>query len=66
MHGVSVICPSCFEAFEVPAPHPGELPCDVDYDCEVCCRPMRISFDEDEDEGVVGNAYGLGDSGPWG
>jgi hypothetical protein len=65
MPGVSVICPSCFEEFEVPAPHPGEVPCDVDYDCEVCCRPMRIAFDEEDGE-VVGNAYGLGENGPWG
>jgi hypothetical protein len=65
MSGVSVICPSCFEEFEVPAPHSSEVPCDVDYDCEVCCRPMRIAFDEDDGE-IVGNAYGLGENGPWG
>jgi hypothetical protein len=55
-----VICPSCCQEFEVPAPHFSETPCDVDYDCEVCCRPMRISFDEMDGE-VVGSAYGLGD-----
>ena len=41
----SVTCPSCFESFEVAAPALAELPSDVDYDCEVCCRPMRIYFD---------------------
>lgn len=75
----SVTCPSCFESFEVAAPALAELPCDVDYDCEVCCRPMRIYFeagepfgldsDEDEEdshEDILATAYGLGESGPWG
>lgn len=56
----SVTCPTCFEEFEVPAPHFSEVPCTVDYDCEVCCRPMSISFWE-EDEEIVAEAYGLGD-----
>jgi hypothetical protein len=60
-----VTCPSCFEVFSVPSPHPDELPSDVDYDCEICCRPLRIFFEEDSGE-VVGTAYGLGDSGPFG
>ena len=62
MHGVIVICPSCFQEFEVAAPHPSELPADVDDDCEVCCRPMRIAFNEDDGE-ITGNAYGLGENG---
>jgi len=53
-----VTCPSCFEEFEVPLPHSSETPCEVDYDCEVCCRPMIISFWE-EDEEVMGMARGL-------
>lgn len=60
MHTVPVTCPTCYEEFEVPAPAHSEVPADVDYDCEVCCRPMRIYFDE-EDGDVVGTAYGLGD-----
>ena len=40
-----VTCPTCFEVFEVAVPHPGELPTEFDYDCEVCCRPMVITFD---------------------
>jgi hypothetical protein len=60
MHTTEVTCPSCFEEFSVPAPDITECPSDVDYDCEVCCRPMRISFYE-EDDWVVGEAYGLGD-----
>lgn len=55
-----VTCPSCFQEFEVPAPWPDETPCDVDYDCEVCCRPMRIWFELDDGE-VTGTASGLGD-----
>lgn len=57
-----VVCPSCFQEFEVPCPHHTELPCDLDYDCEVCCRPMRILFQMDECEGEMrATAYGLGD-----
>jgi hypothetical protein len=57
---VSVTCPSCFQIFEVAAPGFGEIPCDVDYDCEVCCRPLRIYFEEDDGE-VMATGYGLGD-----
>lgn len=60
---MSVTCPSCFQEFAVPAPSPDEVPCDVDYDCEVCCRPLRIYFEE-TDGAVTGTAYGLGDGGP--
>ena len=60
MNTVTVTCPSCFEEFDVAAPDITEVPADVDYDCEICCRPMRITFDEEDGE-VVGAAYGLGD-----
>ncbi len=60
METCDVTCPSCFQVFSVPAPSPDECPCDVDYDCEVCCRPLRIAFEE-EDGWVTGEAYGLGD-----
>lgn len=46
MESRPVQCPTCFEWFEVAAPPPEEVPCEVDYDCEVCCRPMLIGFDE--------------------
>lgn len=65
MHTTPVTCPSCFQEFEVPAPSFAEVPCDVDYDCEICCRPLRILFEEAEGE-VFGSAYGLGESGPYG
>ncbi len=60
MHLIDVTCPSCFQVFGVAAPHPDECPCDVDYDCEVCCRPLRIAFWDDDGE-IAGDAYGLGD-----
>ncbi|HEX5791459.1 MAG TPA: CPXCG motif-containing cysteine-rich protein [Luteolibacter sp.] len=47
MDFASVTCPTCFEVFEVAVPPPDERPCEVDYDCEVCCRPMVIAFDEE-------------------
>jgi hypothetical protein len=37
-----------------------EVPCEWDYDCEVCCAPMRILFGGDED-GVSAEARGLGE-----
>ena len=48
MEFAEVTCPTCFEVFEVAVPHPDEMPTEVDYDCEVCCRPMVIVFTEDE------------------
>jgi hypothetical protein len=55
-----VVCPTCHESFAVPAPDLSEVPCEWDYDCEVCCAPMRIVFTADE-EGVVAEARGLGE-----
>ena len=60
MNTTEVTCPTCFETFEVPAPHESEVPCSVDYDCEVCCRPMRIDFAE-QDGFVFAEAHGLGE-----
>jgi len=55
-----VVCPTCFENFEVPAPDVAEVPCEWDYDCEICCAPMRILFSAGED-GVLADARGLGE-----
>lgn len=57
---VEVTCPSCFEVFSVAAPAEAESPCSVDYDCEVCCRPMIISFWFEDGE-AVGDARSLDD-----
>ena len=66
MEGLPVTCPSCFELFEVAAPPVAEVPCEIDYDCEVCCRPMLIAFHsefcgEDDPPEIVAEARGLGD-----
>lgn len=56
----TVWCPSCLQAFEVAGPSPQECPTEWDYDCEVCCRPMVIRFDTDDDE-VRAEARGIND-----
>lgn len=36
-------CPSCFEWFSFTLPHElGQGEVELDYDCEVCCRPMFV------------------------
>ena len=50
-----VTCPFCFQTFLVAAPAVDSLPVSVDYDCEVCCRPMLLHF-ELEDETVTATA----------
>ncbi len=47
---LTVICPSCFQAFEIAAPESDALPAEFDYDCEICCRPMVISCSVEGDE----------------
>ena len=48
MDFAEVTCPTCFEFFEVAVPPLEEQPAEVDYDCEVCCRPMVIVFNGEE------------------
>ncbi len=55
---VSVTCPSCFEQFEVAVPPADELPAELDYDCEICCRPLVISIRDDGD-GLAAEARGI-------
>lgn len=57
---VRVTCPTCFETFEVLAPALSELPAEMDYDCEVCCRPMVLRLYAEEEE-IFGEAEGLDD-----
>jgi hypothetical protein len=47
---VNVICPSCLQRFQVAVPPREELPAELDYDCEICCRPMVIFLEDDADE----------------
>ncbi|MDF1850203.1 MAG: CPXCG motif-containing cysteine-rich protein [Verrucomicrobiales bacterium] len=60
MNTYPVTCPTCFEEFEVPLPAVTETPSEVDYDCEICCRPMRIFFENEWDE-VTASAVGIHD-----
>ena len=53
-----ISCPTCGESFCVPPPDVSEVPCEWDYDCEVCCAPMRVFFTADGD-GVIAEARGL-------
>ncbi len=57
METVDVCCPTCGEWFAVHQPPAGELPCQVDYDCEVCCRPMVLVFEAAGE----GRAVGIGE-----
>ncbi|MCB1230144.1 MAG: hypothetical protein KDN19_07755 [Verrucomicrobiae bacterium] len=44
----------------MPVPPASETPCEVDYDCEVCCRPMVIFFEtEPGSDEVSAFAQGL-------
>ena len=52
---VLITCPHCFEVFEIPGPAINEVPVTWDYDCEVCCKPMKIRFFLEEDI-VLGEA----------
>ncbi len=54
----TVTCPSCLQQFEVAVPPADELPAELDYDCEICCRPMVISISRDRN-GVVAEARGI-------
>ena len=60
MELMPVSCPACFETFEIAVPCAGELPADLDYDCEICCRPMMIFVSGEQGE-VRAEARGLGD-----
>jgi len=48
-------CPSCFEyfSFTMQQDEISIASVEMDYDCEVCCRPMRVIVSNDE-------AYAIG------
>lgn len=48
MEYAHITCPTCFKVFEVVIPPLEEMPSEVDYDCEICCRPMVIIFTAEE------------------
>ena len=47
MNTGEIQCPTCFEWFEIALPElgRGEM-VELDYDCEICCRPMLVIVDE--------------------
>jgi hypothetical protein len=57
---LTVICPSCFQSFAIAAPPREELPAELDYDCEVCCRPMVVLIEDDDGE-LRAEASGISD-----
>ncbi len=56
----TVTCPSCLQEFEVAVPPADELPTELDYDCEICCRPMVIRIEMVDDD-VQAEARGIND-----
>ena len=48
-----VTCPSCFECFEIAVPPVAELPTELDYDCEICCRPMVIQISTEAEASAI-------------
>lgn len=44
MELAEVTCPTCFEPFSIPIDAPEGAEMEIDYDCEVCCRPMVIQI----------------------
>ena len=44
---MQIICPYCGEQFTIVDPPPNERPCKLDYDCEVCCRPLELAVEAD-------------------
>ena len=49
MNQQRVYCPSCGEEFAIPGVAPEDFGQEIDYDCEVCCRPMVIEVGEEGD-----------------
>ncbi len=54
---MTVQCPTCFEYFEVSEIAPEDHGTQMDYDCEVCCRPLILTV---ENNGEV-SAQGMDD-----
>ena len=54
METEDVCCPTCGEWFAVICPPSDELPGQVDYNCEVCCRPMMLAFAADGHARAIG------------
>lgn len=44
MSSERVTCPYCWQSIDVEAPGYEEQPVTLTADCEVCCRPLRITY----------------------
>ena len=53
MNLIKILCPTCFEVFEIVPPPLSEIPVELDYDCEVCCSPLIIDLFRNGDEMTV-------------
>jgi len=51
---MKVQCPTCFEFFEVSEVAPEDYGTQLDYDCEVCCRPLVLLVGEDGELSAMG------------
>lgn len=47
MNSERVTCPYCWQSIDVEAPGFEEQPVTLTTDCEVCCRPMMITYSWD-------------------
>lgn len=56
----TVTCPSCGESFGVALPSIDEAPCEMDYDCEICCHPLVVRVFEEAGT-LRAEAFGLAD-----
>ena len=55
MESVQITCPFCWQGFDIEAPSYQSQAVVFTTDCEVCCRPMVVTFtwDEEGDEPFV-------------
>ncbi|MGJ8695994.1 MAG: CPXCG motif-containing cysteine-rich protein [Verrucomicrobiaceae bacterium] len=47
-------CPTCHEWFSISEVAPEDYGSQMDYDCEVCCRPLILLVDEDGEVSAQG------------
>jgi hypothetical protein len=55
---VEVTCPHCFQPFEISLAGL-EGADEIDYDCEVCCRPLLVRLSEGAEGEVTAEASSL-------
>ncbi len=45
---VDIQCPCCYAWFSFALQEVGDSAVEMDYDCEVCCNPMRVIVTADD------------------